>query len=98
MLINVPFMVISLIKTVVVKIHKLHKMYNSNGVNISQCFHNTLIIIRLGSCQVLNISFLMLYINKQSLCLLVQSCLSGQCIQIAYNHCQYWKGSRKDVT
>lgn len=68
MLINVPFIVISLIKTVVVKIHKLHKMYNIDGVNSSQCFHNTLIISRLCSCQFLNISFLMLYINKQSRC------------------------------
>jgi hypothetical protein len=34
-LINVPFIVISLIKTSVVKIHKI---YNIDGVNILQCF------------------------------------------------------------
>jgi hypothetical protein len=52
-LIYAPFIVISLIKTLVAKIHNMHKMYNIDVVNNLQCFDNTLIISRLASCQVL---------------------------------------------
>jgi hypothetical protein len=46
------FIVISLIKTSVAKIHKMHKMYNID-VNNLEYFDNTLIVSRLVSCQVL---------------------------------------------
>jgi len=74
-------------------------MYNIDGVNILQCFDNTLIISRPGSCQVL-ISVIWCYTLVSSpIRFLVQICLSGQCIQTtAYYQSQYLKGSQKEVT
>jgi len=52
-LIYVLFIVISLSKKSVVKIHKMYKIYKIDIVNNLQCFDNTLIISLLGSCQLL---------------------------------------------
>jgi hypothetical protein len=41
----------SLIKTLVVKMHKMYKIYTNDIINNLQCFGNTLIVRRLSSCQ-----------------------------------------------
>ena len=47
------FIVISLIKTSIVKIYKMYKIYKIDIVNNLQCFDNKLIISRLLRCQLL---------------------------------------------
>jgi len=56
MQIYVLFIAVSWIKTYAIKIHKvckLYKIYEADIINNLQCFDNTFIISRLGSCQLL---------------------------------------------